>query len=711
MNSNKALPTPLQEYFDASNRRFTEVYKPTWLMNEFDAPVWNIAFGHNVREVVGKIVGAARISWQLQLPNGRLSDPIYERLLNHSKLLFVATYDSSAAPSRSIAGAVSYHRFLMWLVEYWVIYGPGEHFDQGLEGLDVDAVVDFLSLYAACGTAGVGRFCERWDEWVIGRSSELRTKVEAFMLTLSEEEYQQTVLPVIKPPMIETDFDPVKITTDLQDLRLARGLLYMENAYNSRGLLRAQFVAAALNMDARRVRSIATFEYHLRQYERCNDYQFREYPHLGVRTAPVGTRPSIPQMANRGRDVGQLANWIIQTSRTLSSIPALATCTFADPREVEEKVYRFRKSRPTRTRTIPIDVGLRLVGKCLEWMDHTAPSLLSFIEAIAENAKGRSGNLANVAEAAFFAIPMPRQLERYDLKGFWGKSAWEAADEGAVFAADAKGQLSLGDLISVHSAVCFVLMAMLSCSRREEMRSLTTDDLIIRGDRAYFNVALRKVGVDEARTRMLKPVPLFIANCMRSMININRHLAVLAPISDPYVRRLIFVSFNRNGLSELNEELYRQLDMLSIFIDLRTANGNIWFIRPHELRRLFALTFFHSGGRENALPALSWFMGHNELHITWRYIREELTGAEISDTEATLARAAVYSSDQSASVCQLRKMLLRHFGVSELKVLSDETVQDYLEMLHEDGVYTATPVQIRTADGKRFTVLITVDGY
>jgi hypothetical protein len=141
------------------------------------------------------------------------------------------------------------------------------------------------------------------------------------------------------------------------------------------------------------------------------------------------------------------------------------------------------------------------------------------------------------------------------------------------------------------------------------------------------------------------------------------------------------------------------------------GNGPTWYIRPHELRRLFALTFFHAGGRENALPALSWFMGHHELHVTWRYIREDLTGREISGTEATLARAAVYSEDQSASICQLRKMLLLHFGVGELKVLSEDTVQEYLEMLHEEGVYTATPIQVRTAAGKRFTVLITIDGH
>ncbi|MBK1614930.1 hypothetical protein CKO44_15785 [Rubrivivax gelatinosus] len=173
---------------------------------------------------------------------------------------------------------------------------------------------------------------------------------------------------------------------------------------------------------------------------------------------------------------------------------------------------------------------------------------------------------------------------------------------------------------------------------------------------------------------------------------------------------LLFTKFNRNGLSEAAPNIYSHLDLVSEVAGLRTDQDRVWHVRPHELRRFFALSFFHEGGRENSLPALSWFMGHREIHMTWRYVREELSGAELSEAEAALAAAAVFSHDEAVSVRRLRSILLTHFGVDELRVLSADVVQEYLEMLHETGTFTATPVQVRTSAGVRFTVLITIIG-
>lgn len=118
------------------------------------------------------------------------------------------------------------------------------------------------------------------------------------------------------------------------------------------------------------------------------------------------------------------------------------------------------------------------------------------------------------------------------------------------------------------------------------------------------------------------------------------------------------------------------------------------------------MSFFHFGGLENSLPALSWMMGHEEMYRTWTYIQEDLTGSEISSVEASLAANAVRSDDDRIALEQLRNLLRRHFGVSDLAVLDESELHDYLELLQSQGVYTARPGQIRTSEGVRYTVFI-----
>lgn len=86
---------------------------------------------------------------------------------------------------------------------------------------------------------------------------------------------------------------------------------------------------------------------------------------------------------------------------------------------------------------------------------------------------------------------------------------------------------------------------------------------------------------------------------------------------------------------------------------------------PTPTSPLFCCDIFHFGGLENSLPALSWFMGHEDVGETWRYIKESLTGKELSASEAALATSAVCSDDQSHGVQQLRNILVKHFGTEK----------------------------------------------
>ncbi len=707
-----ALPATLEDFLDASSRSFDRLYRPSWLLSEVAEPSWQIRFGESIRQVDGLVKGAARIRWSLKLPDGRLTDPSHGLLLEHAKLLFIAAFDGATNSSKTLAAATSYHRHLLWLVEYWVTHGPGLHLQRGLLGLGVDAIEAFLSIYGMSGVAGISRACERWDEWIFGLVKREAPRLEAAIRAMTPRERERFRIGLVSEqgrPTPALDSRPHAAREAQQ--ALARVLLHQMNAYDERGVIKARFVEEAIGIDAPRVGRISSLVVHLQSYETCLDYDFRSFPRYGVRTMPLLGRLSLEEKAAKPLKINGLLNWVRQASQTLTLIPSLASDTFANPSEIGERLARFHMRREGRTRSIPTPVALRLTGFCIDWMQNIEPQLRGLVDQVLallpRDAVAKPGDL----QASLDSVQVPPALQRFGVRVFWGRSLWE--DRYALDAPPAGRQvpeLAVTDLLNIHVGVCFVLVAMLACCRRSEVLMLSKDSVQHRGERAYVRVLLRKTGADEARLSVLKPVPKIVTRCLESLSSMAKILDRFRPTRDGHVASLLFTKFNRNGLSEAAPNIYSHLDLLSEVAQLRTSDDRIWHVRPHELRRFFALSFFHESGRENSLPALSWFMGHREIHMTWRYVREELSGVELSEAEAALAAAAVYSDDEAASVRRLRSMLLQHFGVDELRVLSEEVVQEYLEMLHETGTFTASPVQIRSASGVRFTVLITING-
>jgi len=212
---------------------------------------------------------------------------------------------------------------------------------------------------------------------------------------------------------------------------------------------------------------------------------------------------------------------------------------------------------------------------------------------------------------------------------------------------------------------------------------------------------------------MDKPVPMIIAECLESLAQLKKAWKKLYLSEDPLLDDQAFFKVNARGIYPLViQDVYVLLGELSESLDLVDVHGERWIVLPHQLRRYFAMTFFHFGGAENALPALSWFMGHENIEETWHYIKESLTGREISASEAAMATAAVCSADESAGAKALRDIIQKHFGCESLSLMNEDEILDYLEMLAEQGVYTVSPVQVRCGKSQKYTVLISIkDGF
>jgi hypothetical protein len=443
------------------------------------------------------------------------------------------------------------------------------------------------------------------------------------------------------------------------------------------------------------------------------NYTFAEFPQSGNRmTLPIGHR-TIGVRATSKMVATQAADFIVNLSKALNLIPDLASSNLCDTEALTRALRRFRSKKHKRTRTIPLEVGLSVIDKCCDWMLYVAEPLIRWVGAIErryrhQDQRLKCEDLETRLNEAIQHTPVPDKLKSFRITEFFDHVVRPESRVGLMRSTGstlAHKHWAVTEIIQLHTAICYVLIGILVC--RRELLSTQFGNLVFVRKLPYLKVALGKTGLREVRRTLRKPVPQLVAMCFDSLKRLSQVLCLIQKPDDARVALHAFFQFNRNGVGFLTENcVTSMLDLLSEHFGARTKDGLLWHLRAHQLRRFFAFTFFHFGGLENSLPALSWFMGHDDLSKTWRYVKEELTGREISAIEAAMTVNAIYSDDQSESVNALRDVLHRHFKTEDLTVIDPDSVSDYLEVLSEKGIYSADPIQIRSASGVRTTVLI-----
>lgn len=647
MNS-ATLPSALREFFEATEREVSELYRPAWLISNLDDVVWLVDGASDLRKVSGKLVGGISLRWNKLLWNGLLIDPLFEKVLYQARLIMVLAFDGVFNKLGNTLKTISgFHAFIFRVIEYLDYkYGRTFHAD-GFKVLTSEDVADMLDLSVEYGVSGTGFWIERLSHKVresAGGNSDVPATIE-FLKSIG--------------------------------------------AYDRSGNVSLVKLGPVIGVEPRRLARSFNFLAYLAQFE------------------GAGSKVRANNKSSADKTVGQLANWFVVFVRVLILSPIQTAVDLSDETDISNLAKQFRGPVIGRTKTMPRHVASKLIRECCVWMEgfDEVQAYTNKIIAHAEKLCGRDTQMSiydalGLAEAGSV---IPAGLVKID--DFFERSSYVEYRATNHYLAPP----FVIKLMRFHSSVCFVLVALLSCSRRKEVLEIGPEDLFEKCGLKYLNVNLRKTGLDSSRVKFAKPVPHLVGAVLKSLETLKVEWLKLLPSSDSLLAKRSFFKVSYKGLSPLTaNDVYAPLGALGTYLSLAGSLDTPWTILPHQLRRYFALSFFHDSGAENSLPALTWFMGHENIEGTWRYIKESLTGKEISASEAALATSAVCSGDESEGAVQLRKTLCEHFGCSNISLMNEDDVQDYLEMLSGQGVFTATPIQIGIGAKKRVTIMISI---
>lgn len=444
-------------------------------------------------------------------------------------------------------------------------------------------------------------------------------------------------------------------------------------------------IGEAISIDWRRLKSSDAFRAHLSEY----GYRSKQQNGDGPRTTS-GYVDALKALGQASHAVPDLRGWALGGLQSLADV-----------------CRPYRGAADGRTPTMPKVVRERLTHMACCWMLNEAPALEIYVnELVNEVVKRGAGDAGEV-------VSLINMLEMETSFGSLQHCA-DFVERVHARRIDRRNPqteyrllpIAMG-MIRLHVGVCYALVALLSCSRRTEVSDLQCDALFTVDDRDYLTIAQAKRGGLNVRPQFDKPVPRIVGMAMATMARLKSQLLRIIPVDDQLVHERAFFFFSMRGVRPFEvDDVNSVLRLIASYFDLRDEDGSAWVLASHQLRRAFAMTFFHSEGSEVSLPALAWLMGHHNVEETWRYVSESMTGKELSHAEASMAMAAVSADCTSDSAVRLKQMLLQYFGCDDLTVLDPEEAMEYLEMLSESGEIRVRPVQVTTGDRKSFTVLV-----
>ncbi len=336
-----------------------------------------------------------------------------------------------------------------------------------------------------------------------------------------------------------------------------------------------------------------------------------------------------------------------------------------------------------RTPTIPEDIALHHLNWALRFVVDYGRDLVSYyhdamdtVRAVADG--GRSGH-DYFATKAFNLNPPPASLGPLNLGRIKGRETNQPRPRTGE-------EISLVDAVRLLIAACFLVIGIFSSRRVEELLSLESD--AVRGDvGAYVLRFFLEKGTDFGPVQQAwRPIP-DVAQLAVSLLT-----DLCATTADK--SQTIFSFDQRLGGMMSAPTLQSCLDMFGDYIEspliTHKKTSYRWYIRPHELRRFFAMMFFWANP-DAYLDALSWFLGHLDREQTIRYLTEAVSGRAFAKHHADVVEAALRNgSRRIENKDRLLRKISSHFDVDDVTVIKSAALRAYLKVLSDKGVLSFT---------------------
>ncbi|ANQ27737.1 integrase [Vibrio natriegens] len=267
---------------------------------------------------------------------------------------------------------------------------------------------------------------------------------------------------------------------------------------------------------------------------------------------------------------------------------------------------------------------------------------------------------------------------------------------------------SLFDLFSVLQGAIQVLVGAIMARRQDELIKLKSHGNLSpnvspfseAGAKTEYNLIfkVKKTGSKGVNATIERPIPLSIARFIWQLEQFNIKASELN-LCQGKLSLFNNLDSHRTQLNQVTNKTYNaHLDALCDYLEtdlVEYDNGECRrnYVRQHQLRRFFAMTFFWSKGFDG-MDALRWMLGHSDMEHLYHYISESETGAVLNGAKASvIVRGVVDSTSELAKlegIEEVRKIIAERLTGDSSTPITIESVSEAAED-YDDESYLTVP--------------------
>ncbi|WP_218421901.1 integrase [Stutzerimonas stutzeri] len=270
---------------------------------------------------------------------------------------------------------------------------------------------------------------------------------------------------------------------------------------------------------------------------------------------------------------------------------------------------------------------------------------------------------------------------------------------------------ALLELIGVYIGAVQLVVGAITARRVGELLELHSTTCLDSTEQ-WLNFYNRKstyqlYGLRQLEARPIEPIA---AQMIKNLIRMQKILVRLGYLEG--MNPLFATPATRGEVGEGQSSSYfynRNLDFLCDYIQTPiNSKGERYYIRQHQLRRFFAMLFFHSASF-GGLETLQWMLGHTDIEHLWNYITETLDGTILRGAKAQFVAESLHKGETN-SYAQLADLLRARYGTDDFALVDTEELEDHILDLIQAGEVYIEPEFFVDNLGKHMRVIVKIKG-
>lgn len=702
---------------DNTVRAYEGDFSAPWLLSPIHSNEWRIRKGAETRFVDGDLTDFYTYQWATKLHDGsNLIDAKNRNLLHGMQRLAFLAREMPGGPT-----TLTTHKGFLWSLNFFVrwafvrgdILNPRKH---ALTKITHQHLADFFIELGKGGTVFALRYPEKFLQAV-------------FPLALARSPTEQE--------LDDSLHLPIEVCTKVSKWLYENGhMRNMKRSAVGEMAIRNRFIADLIGVDVDTVNGGAKWHAFIGQF---NLYQGRSKAHedyIGSSSRqelPSHKALSIEELSNAGVSEKTLGKYF-DDIRTIVALHRHLPDFCPDPLAFKPRVLRQvivgASDSSKHTPWIPLPVAMSYTSEALRWVHVYGDALVdTFLHAyrnlrtrgllvsapVPEKENPTKGDYVTAYRAAMAGretyvanLALPDALAPLRISG-WG---CYTPINGVKAFEKLRQAPSLLDAIMILVGAITVVVTMVKPMRESEFRALKRDCLIFfAGDGYWLTQDNRKKNFEDVRPEDARPIPVIAAKAIELLRRLTDGLKDSAGITDPWLldSLLTLPTFGRYE-AEIKAVSYAHLAMtLNAFCDFVALPadefGRRWYLRIHEMRKSFLITFFWTYRFAN-LDAARWIAGHGDAAHVYAYIQANFPGEELPNLEAEYASKVLRDYQESGSPANTRdvealyRTVCSHFSVRDVSWIDESILQDWLAFQFQTREFEIIPYSIKSPDGR-----------